>query len=95
MAELLHLAWASRSALISTCSSCNENSMLAFSISISNVWHRYFLQVLKTLANRTDGSYTSSISHIMFGPHQQETPQSSDTNQQAACNSSLRFLATR
>ncbi|KRY24945.1 hypothetical protein T01_4006 [Trichinella spiralis] len=36
MAELLHLAWASRCALISTCSSCNENSMFAFPVSMSN-----------------------------------------------------------
>ncbi|KRZ48616.1 hypothetical protein T02_1871 [Trichinella nativa] len=36
MAELLHLAWASRSALISTCSFCNENSMFAFPVSMSN-----------------------------------------------------------
>ncbi|KRZ66138.1 hypothetical protein T10_10003 [Trichinella papuae] len=141
MAELLHLAWASRSALISTCSSCNENSMFAFSISISNVWHRHFLQVLKTyfkvfpsffqsrsetsapsssfckfekylksrraqkdlnrpilawkpistvrLANRTDGSYTSSTPHIMSGPQQQKTPQSSDTNQQVFVSNPL------
>ncbi|KRX37022.1 hypothetical protein T06_2916 [Trichinella sp. T6] len=36
MAELLHLAWASRSALISTCSFCNENSRFAFPVSMSN-----------------------------------------------------------
>ncbi|KRZ64773.1 hypothetical protein T08_13851 [Trichinella sp. T8] len=36
MADLLHLAWTSRSALISACSSCNENSMFAFPVSMSN-----------------------------------------------------------
>ncbi|KRX58582.1 hypothetical protein T09_14762 [Trichinella sp. T9] len=128
----------SRSALIiSTCFSCNENSMFAFPVSMSNgviiqsgtvMLSRSSKRILKSssnfsrsrsetsapsssfckfekylksrrakndlnrpilawkpissLPNRTGGSYTFSSPHIMSGPHQQETPQWSDTNQQ-------------
>ncbi|KRX39488.1 hypothetical protein T09_6729 [Trichinella sp. T9] len=41
------------------------------------------------LPNRTDGSYTFSSPHIMSGPHQQETPQWSDTNQQVFVSNPL------
>ncbi|KRX59624.1 hypothetical protein T09_9549 [Trichinella sp. T9] len=79
---------ATRSTLISTGSSCTENSVLAFSISISNgviiqpdvsVFHK-ILNI--SLPYRTNGSYTSVTPHILFGPHQLDTTQPTDTNQQ-------------
>ncbi|KRY50576.1 hypothetical protein T03_11223 [Trichinella britovi] len=79
---------ATRSTLISTGSSCTENSVLAFSISISNgviiqpdvsVFHK-ILNI--SLPYRTNGSYTSLTPHILFGPHQLDTTQPTDTNQQ-------------
>ncbi|KRY45782.1 hypothetical protein T03_12173 [Trichinella britovi] len=41
------------------------------------------------LPNRTDDSYTSSTPHIMSGPHQQETPPSSHTNQKVFVSNPL------
>ncbi|KRZ70335.1 hypothetical protein T10_10199 [Trichinella papuae] len=84
----------SRSALISTCSSCNENSMFTFSVSMSNgviiqSGTVMFSRSSKRLLNITDGSYTFSTPHVMSGPHQQENPQSSDTNQQVFVSNPL------